>query len=80
MLLRSGRAGFPQIGDDKVTNQAASKQTIWFVYDGECPVCSMAAAAFQVRASVGTFNLVNAREETRHPLLVEVNAARLDLG
>jgi predicted DCC family thiol-disulfide oxidoreductase YuxK len=62
-----------------VTEQASSKQAIWFVYDGECPICSMAAEAFQVRDAVGTLHLVNARESAGHPALSEVNAARLDL-
>ena len=39
----------------------------------------MAATAFGVRDAVGTLHLVNAREDTGHPALGEVNAARLDL-
>jgi predicted DCC family thiol-disulfide oxidoreductase YuxK len=66
-------------GDDSMTDQLPSKQAIWFVYDGECPMCSMAAAAFEVRKAVGTLHLVNARADLAHPALAEVNAARLDL-
>ena len=62
-----------------MAEQAASKQSIWFVYDGECPVCATAAAAFRVREAVGTLHLVNARQDAGHPVLNEVNAARLDL-
>ena len=62
-----------------MTNQAPSKQAIWFVYDGECAICSMAAAAFQVRKAVGTLNLVDARTDAGNPVLNEVNLARLDL-
>ena len=62
-----------------MTNQAPSKRAIWFVYDGECPICATAAAAFRVREAVGTLHLVNAREDVGHPVLSEVNAARLDL-
>jgi predicted DCC family thiol-disulfide oxidoreductase YuxK len=62
-----------------MTDQAPLKQAIWFVYDGECPICATAAAAFRVREAVGTLHLVNAREDMRHPVLSEVNAARLDL-
>jgi predicted DCC family thiol-disulfide oxidoreductase YuxK len=64
---------------DRVANQVPSKQEIWFVYDGECPMCSRAAAAFQVRRAVGALHLVDARVDVAHPALAEVNAARLDL-
>jgi predicted DCC family thiol-disulfide oxidoreductase YuxK len=62
-----------------VISQVPSEQEIWFVYDGECPMCSAAAAAFQVRKAVGALHLVNARTDLAHPALAEVNAARLDL-
>lgn len=54
-------------------------QGIWFVYDGECPICQTAAAAFKIREAVGTLHLVNARADFAHPVLGEVNAAALDL-
>jgi predicted DCC family thiol-disulfide oxidoreductase YuxK len=59
--------------------QAAAAQAIWFVYDGECPICQTAAAAFRVREAVGTLHLVDARADLSHPVLAEVNAAQLDL-
>lgn len=62
-----------------MTLEAPASQAIWFVYDGECPVCATAAAAFRVRDAVGTLLLVNARSDAGHPVLSEVNAARLDL-
>lgn len=62
-----------------MTDQASPTRSIWFVYDGDCPLCATAAAAFRVREAAGTLNLVNAREASGHPLLGEVNAARLDL-
>ncbi len=62
-----------------MTVQAPSKQAIWFVYDGECPICATAAAAFRVREAVGILHLVNARVDVGDPVLSEVNAARLDL-
>ncbi len=56
-----------------------SNEGIWFVYDGECPICHTAAAAFRVREAAGTLHLVDARLVLDHPVLLEVNAARLDL-
>jgi predicted DCC family thiol-disulfide oxidoreductase YuxK len=75
--LRS--TGQKQAGGVKLRLEAPSAQAIWFVYDGQCPICATAAAAFQVREAVGTLHLVNAREDAEHPVLGEVNAARLDL-
>jgi predicted DCC family thiol-disulfide oxidoreductase YuxK len=64
---------------DRVISQAPFEHAIWFVYDGQCPMCSAAAAAFQVRKAVGALHLVDARLDLAHPALAEVNAARLDL-
>jgi predicted DCC family thiol-disulfide oxidoreductase YuxK len=66
-------------GNSSVTDLSSSKPEIWFVYDGECPVCATAASAFQVRKAVGALHLVNARTDLAHPALAEVNDARLDL-
>ena len=60
-------------------NPAADENTIWFVYDGQCPICSLAAQALQIRKSVGRLELVDARRSEGHPVLSEVNAAKLDL-
>jgi predicted DCC family thiol-disulfide oxidoreductase YuxK len=62
-----------------MAEQAAANKSIWFVYDGECPVCSMAALAFRVRQAVDALHLIDARVELEHPVLNEVHAARLDL-
>ncbi|MDO6421931.1 DCC1-like thiol-disulfide oxidoreductase family protein [Saccharophagus degradans] len=52
---------------------------IWFVYDGECPICQMGATLFKVRDAVGKLNTVDARTELDHPVLQEINAAKLNL-
>jgi predicted DCC family thiol-disulfide oxidoreductase YuxK len=53
--------------------------TIYFVYDGECPICQMGASLYQVRQSVGELKTVNARTEKDHPVMQEINQARLNL-
>lgn len=58
---------------------SADKTDIWFVYDGECPVCQLGAGLFKVRQSVGQLHTVDARSEPDHPVMREINAARLDL-
>lgn len=52
---------------------------IWFVYDGECPLCASAAMAFEIRKAVGTLHLIDARSEPQHPVLLEINARKMDL-
>lgn len=56
-----------------------SQGDIWFVYDGECPICRTAARAFAVREAVGRLHTVNARTEKNHPVVQQVKAAALDL-
>jgi predicted DCC family thiol-disulfide oxidoreductase YuxK len=52
---------------------------VWFVYDGECPICTVAANALQIRKAVGILHLVNARAEPGHPLMREIKARGLNL-
>ncbi|MBB1248542.1 DCC1-like thiol-disulfide oxidoreductase family protein [Rhizobium sp. G21] len=52
---------------------------VWFVYDGECPLCRVAAQALRIRQSVGHLHLVDARVERDHPLMARINQAGLDL-
>jgi predicted DCC family thiol-disulfide oxidoreductase YuxK len=55
------------------------KPDIWFVFDGECPICRMGASLFKVRQNVGTLHTVDARREQDHPVMKEVNSAKLNL-
>src|SRR5262245_2189102 len=52
---------------------------IWFVYDGECPICQIGATYYKVRQAVGQLHTVDARTEANHPVMLEVNQAGLDL-
>ncbi|MQA66361.1 MAG: DUF4166 domain-containing protein [Alphaproteobacteria bacterium] len=52
---------------------------VWFVYDGDCPICSAAANALEIRKSVGHLHLIDARVETSHPLIQEIKDRQLDL-
>ena len=56
-----------------------SKGDVWFVYDGDCPLCTTAAKALRIRQAVGTLHLVNAREDSSHPVMQEIQARRLNL-
>jgi len=52
---------------------------VWFVYDGDCPVCSMAAHALRIKAQYGSLHLINAREDSSSPLLDEIRRRELNL-
>lgn len=57
----------------------AKLEGVWFVYDGECPICERAAEALVIRQSLGKLHLVDARTTSPHPLLNAINDRRLDL-
>ncbi len=61
------------------TLTAKTKNDVWFVYDGHCPVCTMAAQALRIKQAVGNLHLVNAREDKEHPILDEIKDRHLDL-
>lgn len=52
---------------------------IWYVYDGDCPLCRTAATYFRVCEAVGNIHLINAREEKDHPVIVEINTRHLNI-
>jgi predicted DCC family thiol-disulfide oxidoreductase YuxK len=60
-------------------NQATPSSDVWFVYDGDCPVCSTAAQALRIRAAVGALHLVDARQQPDHALIREIGSLGLDL-
>lgn len=57
----------------------SAKGDVWFVYDGDCPLCTTAARTLRIRKAVGNLHLVNAREESGHPVMQEIRARKLDL-
>ena len=56
-----------------------SKDQVWFIYDGECPICRSAANAFMIKKTVGTLNIIDARTQKSHPVMIEVNNLNLNL-
>jgi predicted DCC family thiol-disulfide oxidoreductase YuxK len=51
----------------------------WFVYDGECPMCTSAAHALRIKEEYGSIHLLNARESADHIVVKEVTKRGLDL-
>lgn len=57
----------------------STPEGVWFVYDGDCPICNTAAHALRIRQAAGELRLVNARVERDHPLVAEINRLNIDL-
>jgi len=57
----------------------ATSNAIWFVYDGECPLCQFGASFYRLRQSVGSLHTIDARSEHDHPVMQEINRAGLDV-
>ena len=55
------------------------KSGVWFVYDGDCPICTYAAEALRIKQELGPLHLLDAREATGDPLIDEINRRGLDL-
>ncbi len=58
-------------------NDTAAADTLWIVYDGECPLCSRFAMLYRVRELVHRVCLVDARSSD--PVVDEVRARGFDL-
>lgn len=52
---------------------------IWFVYDGDCPVCGYAAQALRIKEEFGELHLLDARVHLDHAVVRAVTARGLDL-
>jgi predicted DCC family thiol-disulfide oxidoreductase YuxK len=60
-------------------NAPNEKDGVWFVYDGECPICNHAAEALRIKEDYGTLHTINARDVNADPLMDEINRRGLDL-
>ncbi len=56
-----------------------TEQGVWFVYDGDCELCTKAATALRIKEKYGLLNLLNARENLDHDLMHMIQARKLDL-
>lgn len=52
---------------------------VWFVYDGDCPVCTMAAEALRIKQQLGPLHLLDARQNNNHPLIELITHMNLNL-
>jgi len=54
-------------------NTLQEKTGVWFVYDGEYPICTHTAEALRIKQAHGALHTVNAREVNADPLITEIN-------
>ena len=52
---------------------------VWFIYDGDCPICTHAAEALRIKKDYGELHTINTREADTDPLIEEINRRSLDL-
>ena len=57
-----------------------STDNVYFVYDGDCPLCCIAAKGIRIRQAVGQLHLINARDDdAANPILQVINAKGFNL-
>lgn len=44
------------------------KDGVWFVYDGDCPICTHAANALRIKQEFITLSTLNARDAAQIPI------------
>lgn len=59
--------------------QQENDNSLYYVYDGECPLCKFAAQAYRVKSAVGEIVLLNAREQQNHPIMIELAKLNINL-
>ena len=57
----------------------SDREGVWFVYDGECPICTYAAEALRIKEIHGELHTLNARDAAPNLLIDEINRRGLDL-
>lgn len=55
------------------------KDAVYFIHDGECPICNGAANAFAIKQAVGNLILIDARTQGGHPVMAEINKLGLNI-
>lgn len=60
-----------------MTKVEISKDDVWLVYDGDCPICNAYCKYARINDAVGKLHLVDAR--LPGPLMDEITAAGLDI-
>ncbi len=62
-----------------MSSELAEKKGVWFVYDGDCPICTQASKALKIKARYGELHTLDARRSVTDPLLNAINQLGYDL-
>ena len=60
-------------------NTLKNKSGVWFVYDGECPICRQTAKALKIKQHFGELHTLDARATQADPLIEEIDRLAYDL-
>lgn len=63
----------------QTTPALAGRTGVWFLYDGDCPLCRSLARAVRIRGRYGALHLLDARHAQDDPLYIEVTRRGLSL-
>lgn len=58
----------------KISKMVRNKEKVWFVYDGECPLCQMGSRYYRLKELVGELQILDARTARDHPVMAEIKA------
>lgn len=58
---------------------STDKGNVLFVYDGDCPICQVAARGLRIEKVVGQLNLIDLRSDKNNPVVREINDKGLNL-
>ncbi len=64
---------------NKISIKSDKKEVVWFVYDGQCPICASTARAYKIKESLGQLNTLDARKEKDHEIMREINSLGLNI-
>jgi predicted DCC family thiol-disulfide oxidoreductase YuxK len=60
-----------------LTTESANSK-LYYIYDGECPLCKAAALGYRIRKTVGELILLDARTEVDNSVVIEATKLKLD--
>jgi predicted DCC family thiol-disulfide oxidoreductase YuxK len=60
-----------------MNSETSTKDDVWLVYDGECPVCKTYCKYIRIREAVGNLQLIDARQPSA--LMDEITQLGLDI-
>jgi predicted DCC family thiol-disulfide oxidoreductase YuxK len=63
-----------------LTLPVSDPETLWLVYDGDCPLCRASALGVRIKKAAGQLMTLDARTAGEHELMAAIAAEGLDLN